>query len=180
VDTAHDTAVPSRSRRARVALPALLLIAALTVSACATPRPGAAASPTFSPSSATASPTATPAPTPASTETPTSEPTPSDTATADAPYNGEILVVTSEVRSGALEVTAMVPGVSESGGTCTLTRDDTEESVSVEATEGKGVTYCGLMSIPVASDAGEVAFHVDYFSPQLRAKSATATVEPGQ
>lgn len=74
----------------------------------------------------------------------------------------------------------MVPGVAESGGTCTLTRDDTQESVSVEATEGNGVTYCGLMSLPVADGSGAVPFHVEYFSSQVRAKSATATAELGQ
>ncbi|KTS14168.1 MULTISPECIES: hypothetical protein [Microbacterium] len=171
----HDAAVPSRSRRARVALPALLLVAGVvTLSACATPVAGA---PTPSPSlSPSASPTASP--TPIVTSTP--QPEPSESPTSDTPYNGEILVVTSEVRDGALEVTAMVPGVAESGGTCTLTRDDTQESVSVAGTEGKGVTYCGLMSIPVASGEEKVSFHVGYESPQLRALSATATIEPGQ
>lgn len=174
VNPRHDTAVPSHSRRARVALPALLLlVGALSLSACATPIRGTAPSPSPSLSS---SPTTSPAPT--ATQTP--EPTPSDSATPNTPYNGEILVVTSEVRDGALEVTAMVPGVAESGGTCTLTRDDTKETVSVEATEGKGVTYCGLMSLPITDGATEVAFHVGYESPQLRAFSATATIETGQ
>jgi hypothetical protein len=160
-----------------VALPVtVLLLGALTLSACATPIRGANPSPT--PSSSAPSST----PTPSSTQTQTPEPTPTASSTANTPYNGEILVVTSDIREGSLEVTAMVPGVAESGGTCTLTRDDTRESVSVEATEGKGVTYCGLMSLPVTDGAGEVPFHVEYFSSELRATSATATatVEPGQ
>ncbi|MDF2664899.1 MAG: hypothetical protein K0R81_749 [Microbacterium sp.] len=117
---------------------------------------------------------------PAPTSTQTPDPTASESATPNTPYNGEILVVTSEVREGALEVTAMVPGVAESGGTCTLTRDDTDETVSVTAAEGKGVTYCGLMSLPITDGAAEVAFHVGYQSPRLRASSATATIETGQ
>ena len=149
------------------------MVGVFSLSACATPVAGASPSPTPSSSSS-----ASPSPTP--TATSSSEPTPSDSSTPDAPYNGEILVVTSDVRDGALEVTAMVPGISESGGTCTLTRDDTQESTSVPATEGKGVTYCGLMSIPVADGSGEVPFHVDYVSPRLSAKSATATIEIGQ
>lgn len=170
---AFDAARPSRSRRARVALPGLLLVAgALTLSACATPVAGASPSPT---ASATAS--ASPTPTASPSETAAPEPTPTESATADAPYNGEVLVITSEVRDGNLEVTAMVPGVSESGGTCTLTLDDTQASVSVSANEGKDVTYCGVMSIAVDTTSADVAFHVGYSSSNLRAQSETATIE---
>ncbi|KEP75012.1 hypothetical protein HR12_00755 [Microbacterium sp. SUBG005] len=80
------------------------------------------------------------------------------------------------MRDGSLEVTAMVPGVSESGGTCTLTLEESQRSVSVSGNEGKEVTYCGLMSIPVA-EGEDVAFTVSYASANLRAQSATATIE---
>jgi hypothetical protein len=151
------------------ALTVVLVSGLLALSACATPAGSASPSPVSpaptSPGSASATPTLPPSPTP--TASPTS----------DAPYNGDILVVTSEMNGANLEVTAMVPGVSESGGTCTLTLEATGKDVSVPGTQGKGVTYCGLMSIPVGSASGEVAFHVAYASPRLRAQSATATVE---
>lgn len=165
------TVVPSPSRRARVASTSLLALVVLALSACATPSPGAApaASDSASPTSSASSP-------PAPSSTAPATPAPSESATAEAPYNGEILVITSEVNDGSLEVTAMVPGVSESGGTCTLTLEKTQRSVSVSGTEGKEVTYCGLMSIPVA-EGEDLAFTVSYASANLRAQSATATVE---
>lgn len=167
------TVVPSPSRRARVASTSLLALAVLALSACATPSPGAApaAADSASPTSSASAPSS-----PAPSSTAPATPAPSESATAEAPYNGEILVITSEVNDGSLEVTAMVPGVSESGGTCTLTLEKTQRSVSVSGTEGKEVTYCGLMSIPVA-DGGDLAFTVSYASANLRAQSATATVE---
>lgn len=170
----YGTVVPSPSRRARVASTSLLVLALVSLSACATPTPGAApvASDTASPSASPSAPV-TASPSPADTADPS--PAPSESATG-SPYNGEILVITSEVRDGSLEVTAMVPGVSESGGTCTLTLEESQRSVSVSGNEGKEVTYCGLMSIPVA-EGEDVAFTVSYASANLRAQSATATIE---
>ena len=164
---------PSPSRLVRAASTSLLAIVALTLSACATTAPGSA-----TPTPTTASPTApvSPAVTASPTATPADpSPSPTESATGE-PFNGEILVITSEVRDGSLEVTAMVPGVSESDGTCTLTLEPSKESVSVTGAEGKDVTYCGLMSIPVA-DAADVAFTVSYRSSSLSAQSDTATLE---
>lgn len=96
----------------------------------------------------------------------------------DEPFNGEILIVTSEVRDGHLEVTAMVPEVAESGGTCTLTVPSSGASVTTEATEGKDVTYCGLMSVEVAGPTEDLAFTVSYASASTRAESSLTTVEP--
>lgn len=94
----------------------------------------------------------------------------------EAPYNGEILIITSEVRDGSLEVSAMVPKVSESGGTCTLTLVPSGRSVSTEANEGKDVTYCGLMTI--ALDGADPTFTVAYSSATTTAESSVTTVEP--
>lgn len=170
-----DTPVPSLSRRARVASTSLLAVLALALSACATTVPGAAPTSTDTPSPTASVP---PSPTASPTATPTSDPSPdpSESATTGEPFNGEILVITSELRDGSLEVTAMVPGVSESDGTCTLTLEPSAESVSVSGAEGKDVTYCGLMSIPV-SDATDVAFTVSYRSARLNAQSDTTTLE---
>lgn len=167
------TPVRSLPRRTRIALPALVLLGGLTLAGCATPMPGGPAAP-----GATVPQTPTPTPASSTSTSPSAAatPAPSASATADAPYNGEVLVVTSEVRDGRLEVSAMVPGVSEAGGTCTLTLTSTGETVSVAGNEGKDVTYCGLMSIDAGSSA-EVSFTVAYSSTTLRARSDIATVE---
>lgn len=103
---------------------------------------------------------------------------PSSTAVTDEPFNGEILIVTSEVRDGHLEVTAMVPEVAESGGTCTLTVPSSGASVTTEASEGKDVTYCGVMSIEVTGSTEDLAFIVSYASATTKAESSLTTVEP--
>lgn len=171
----HTTraAVSPRPRLLRTTFPVLVVAGLLGLSACATPVGGVSPSPTTTAGSE--SPSATP------TADPTGSPSPSPSATATpgTVYNGEILIVTSEVRDGNLEVSAMVPGVSESGGTCTLTVDSTGATTSVEANEGKDVTYCGLMSIAVGADAPEdLAFHVTYTSQALTAQSSITTIEP--
>ncbi len=171
----HTTAAAtsSRSRLLRTTIPVLMATGLLGLSGCATPVAGASASPT--PTSVSASPS----PSPTSTPTATPSPSPSASATPGSIYNGEILIVTSEVRDGNLEVSAMVPGISESGGTCTLTLDSTGATTSVEANEGKDVTYCGLMSIAVGGDAAEdLSFHVTYASQELTAQSSITTIEP--
>lgn len=151
----------------------LLITGLLGLSACATPVAGTSPSPT--PTVASESPS----PSPTSTPTATPTPSPSASATPGSVYNGEILIVTSAVRDGNLEVSAMVPGISESGGTCTLTLDSTGATASVEANEGKDVTYCGLMSIAVDGDAAEdLTFHVTYASRELTAQSSITTIEP--
>ncbi|MEV7759287.1 hypothetical protein AB0O16_10730 [Microbacterium sp. NPDC089180] len=171
----HTTAAArsSRSRRLRTTLPVLMVAGLVGLSACATPVGGV--SPSATATAASASPSASPT----STPTGTPSPSPSASATPGTVYNGEILIVTSEVRDGNLEVSAMVPGISESGGTCTLTVDSTGATASVEANEGKDVTYCGLMSIAVGGDAPEdLAFHVSYASRALQAQSSITTIEP--
>jgi len=153
----------------------LVVTGLLGLSACATPVGGVSPSPTTTAGSE--SPSASPTADPTGSASPS--PSPSATATPGTVYNGEILIVTSEVRDGNLEVSAMVPGVSESGGTCTLTVDSTGAKTSVEANEGKDVTYCGLMSIAVGADAPEdLAFHVTYTSQALTAQSSITTIEP--
>lgn len=124
------------------------------------------------------SPAVTPSASPLPSVTPTPSATSGETQATAAPFNGEILIITSEVRDGSLQVSAMVPGVSESGGTCTLTLTSTGASVQTAANEGKDVTYCGLMSIAVADGAVEPAFQVSYRSSTTSAESAVTTVEP--
>ena len=94
------------------------------------------------------------------------------------PFTGDVLIVTDGIVDGRLEVTAMVPKVSESGGTCTLELVGTDRTVSVTGAEGNDVTYCGVMSIPVDAPADDLQFRVRYESSTTRAESAVSTVEP--
>lgn len=151
----------------------MLAVGALSLAACATPTGAGGTEPTPSSSPSAPTPTATPT----DLETVAPEPTPTESATVVTPYNGEVLVVTSEVVDGRLEVTAMIPDVSESGGTCTLEVIGVAESSSVGGNAGNGVTYCGVMSVPVPSTAEPVRFQVSYSSGSTQAKSATSTVE---
>ena len=79
---------------------------------------------------------------------------------------------------GNLEVTAMIPRVSEGDGTCTLELVGTDRTLSVTGTEGKDVTYCGVMSMPLDDPSTTPQFRVRYESPSTRAESAVSTVEP--
>jgi hypothetical protein len=168
-----DVVVPRPSRRPRVVLAAAAVAGFLALTGCATPGGPAAPSPS---SAASTTMPASSAPPTASTPSPT--PSPSATAVTDEPFNGQILIVTSEVREGRLEVTAMLPKVAESGGVCTLTVPSTGASVTTEASEGKDVTYCGVMSIEVTGPVEDLAFMVSYESATTKAESSLTTVEP--
>lgn len=94
------------------------------------------------------------------------------------PADGEVLIVTAELIGGSLEVTAMLPGVSEADGTCTLEITGTDLSASVTGSAGNGVTYCGLMSVPPPTQApAEWTFRVKYESSTTTAESAVSEVE---
>ncbi|RWR16385.1 hypothetical protein D8Y23_13570 [Microbacterium enclense] len=89
-----------------------------------------------------------------------------------------MLIVTAEVVDAQLQVTAMVPRVSEGDGTCTLEIVEDGRTATVTSAEGNNVTYCGVMSLPVQGAAEDVQFRVRYDSPSTRAESAVSTVEP--
>lgn len=87
--------------------------------------------------------------------------------------------MTSDVFEGVLEVTAMVPGVSEDTGSCTLELLGRDLSTSVPGVPGNEVTYCGVMSIPLGSgETEDWEFRVRYESASLLAQSASMTVGP--
>lgn len=154
-------------------LPGAALAGLLLLSACATPGGSAVPTPSLDASGSASAP---------ASPTPTLEPSPGvspeATPPTDEPFNGQILIVTSEVRDGRLEVTAMVPQVAESGGLCTLTVPSTGASVTTQASEGKDVTYCGVMSVEAVEPAEDLAFTVSYESSTTRAESSLTTVEP--
>jgi hypothetical protein len=150
----------------------MLTAGALSLAGCATPTGIGTGEP--SPSMSPTEPT--PSATPTELATPP-EPTPTESATVVTPYNGDVLVVTSEVIGGQLEVTAMIPGVSETGGTCVLEVTGSTETASVSGNAGNDVTYCGVMAVRIPSGTDPVQFHVSYSSGSTQAKSATSTVE---
>lgn len=154
-----------------------LVVGMLALSACATPVGGAM---TPTPTATLESPTPEPTPTPTPDDAATPDvPVPTETVEVDTPYNGEVLIITAEQRGATLEVTAMVPGVSEDDGTCTL-RVDGVGVATITSTAGNGVTYCGLMSADVASDSAATRFDVRYESSSTRARSADSSVESSQ
>ncbi|NYF15836.1 hypothetical protein HDC37_000648 [Microbacterium sp. AK009] len=99
--------------------------------------------------------------------------------TAD-PFNGEVLIVTSDVIGQAIEVTAMVPGVSEDTGSCMLEVLGVGTSSAVTGAPSNDVTYCGVMSVPLVSGGGDGwNIRVTYSSPSHRAESTTIMLEAG-
>lgn len=151
-----------------MSLTVLAVAGSLALSACVTPSGGTDA-PT--PAGTAGESTPTPTHTDASGEP---QPTPSESATVVTPFNGEVLIVTSDVIDGRLEVTAMIPEVSEADGTCVLEVSGVAETGSGPGNPGQGVTYCGVMSVAVPP--GDVEFHVSYRSSTTQAESAASRI----
>jgi hypothetical protein len=158
--------------RARIWALGLVGAGLLVLAGCATPSGSPAPSDSASP---TASATVEPTPTPQATET-APAPSPTETSTAETPYNGEVLIVTTEVVGSRLEVTAMIPDVEESGGTCRLEVIGQPVTATVSGNAGNDVTYCGVMSVtPQPAESWE--FRVTYRSASTSAQSALSSVE---
>ncbi|MFG6502803.1 hypothetical protein [Microbacterium sp. P05] len=85
--------------------------------------------------------------------------------------------MTANLSGSTLEVTGMVPGVSESNGTCTLELLESGASTTVSGTEGNGVTYCGVMSLSVPSESlTSGSFQISYQSASTQAQSAVTAL----
>lgn len=152
-----------------MSLAVLAAVGVLALSACVTPT--GAGTETPAPSGTAGESTPTPSHTGGSGEP---QPTPTESATVVTPFNGEVLIVTSDVIDGRLEVTAMIPEVSEADGTCVLEVAGVAEAGSVPGNAGQGVTYCGVMSVAVPP--GDVEFHVSYRSSTTQAESAVSRI----
>ncbi|WP_201799252.1 hypothetical protein [Subtercola vilae] len=116
-------------------------------------------------------------PTPSATPTPTPTPTPSTPATgAVTPF------VSSAAYSAAdrsISVSAFVPQIIESDGTCTITatRGAASASVSVEAKPSATTTDCGSNSLQSSQFAsGDWSVVVSYSSSESRGSSSATTV----
>lgn len=158
-----------REKLPRVLAPAavVLMLAGCVPEPDSTPASSSSAS-----SSATAQPRATP------TSTPTGTPAPSPTP--DARTVVDVTIVTLDVIDDELEATAIVPGVIENGGTCTLTitNGDDKSIATTSGTAGPESTNCGLMNIDARQlSAGDWNAVIDYSSETSRGTSENQVVE---
>ncbi|MCU1475685.1 MAG: hypothetical protein JWQ64_378 [Subtercola sp.] len=151
------------------------------------PSSGPVSSPTPTASnSASATPTRPPTPsaTPTATVTPTPTPTPIPTSTAVPPAPGAVVpFITSaswDAADGGISVSAFVPEIVESGGTCTITATSgaATATASFPANASATTTDCGsntLASSTLTTGAWNVV--VSYSSPASSGASAVTVVE---
>jgi hypothetical protein len=155
----------------RVGVLVALFAATVTFAGCV-PEP---VDPSGSPASSVAPGGAT------ATSTPTDEASPSPSGSISStvtPAEGEVLIVTAGITGSTLEVTAMIQGVSEVDGICTLEILDSDASHEAPATAGNGVTYCGLTSVTIPDDlVATGSFRILYSSPSTQAESAITSLE---
>jgi hypothetical protein len=107
-------------------------------------------------------------------ETKTSEP-----ATSQAPAEVVILIAEANSDTGTLEVVAQVPGVTESGGTCTMRfiGSDIEKIVKVSAQSSSDYTQCFPIEVPLSElPSGSGIVTVKYESEFHLGTSAASSV----
>lgn len=165
-----------RAIRSAARVVAIGAAVALTLTSCATPQPGAAVSPNNpAASSSSSSPRESAA---LSTLTPGATEYPSPQPTAGSGRE-DIVVITLEMRDDKVEASAIVPGLVESGGVCTLTltREENTVAASTDATEGRESVYCGLLTVDRADlTAGLWTAVVSYASATRSAESAPSPI----
>ena len=94
--------------------------------------------------------------------------------------NVDVTIITTDIVGDALEVTAIVVGLVESTGSCTLelTNGSLSRVAEVVATAGNDSTYCGILAIPLdALQTGVWRARIAYESPQARGKSSFESVD---
>lgn len=168
---------PEHSCRLAVRMAAVVTVALLSLTSCATPRVGAAP---VSESPVPLSPSASPA---EAFVTPTPLPSPADSFSPSvtvAPGQGSVTIITLEVRDGKVEASGIAPGMVESSGVCTLTLTRGSRSVdaSTDAVGGRDSMYCGLLSVDVADMAtGTWTAVITYTSATRTAESAPSPID---
>lgn len=171
---------------------AVSVAAVVALSSCSllqvAPSPVATSSPQQSAVIDPSIPTPTPSavtPTPEPSATPFGSPTPSPTPTfvpgstkrAVSPF---VTLADWDSSSSELDVSAIVPNLVESGGTCiaTATKDGVVRSASAPAVAVSTYVGCNPMTIGgSALSAGTWTVHVTYSSPTATGVSAAKTVE---
>lgn len=141
-----------------------------------TPRPTVTATPTPRPT-ATATPTPAPTAAPTPTGTVPASPLPTDPPPAPGPGGVTPFVVSAEwdAGAGAITVSANVPGVTETDGTCTITASMGDQTISESfpASPTAAATDCGTNSVAWAEfSSGEWTVTVAYASPLSTGTSA--------
>ena len=127
----------------------------------------------------TASPSASATP----SESATTEPTPSESASPTAkpkqPVSVDVLQSSADAGSALITVIAQATGISEDGGTCTLSvvQGATTKSVSAKAESNVTDTQCFPLNLSIVGLApGDATFTVSYSSDGYTGKSTPMTV----
>jgi len=105
----------------------------------------------------------------------------SSSAEAEEPAPGDVVVTywNWDSSAGAVQVSGYVDGVTEDGGSCTLTlsRSGTELTGKGDALSDASTTSCGTISVTVpAGNAGDWQGVLDYRSSSGHSRSAPFTV----
>lgn len=127
--------------------------------------------------SASPSPSATPS------ESASTEPTPSESASPAAkpkqPVTVDVLQSSADSGTALITVIAQATGISEDGGTCTLSvvQGATTKSISAKAESNVTDTQCFPLNLSIVGLApGDATFTVSYSSDGYTGKSTPMTV----
>ena len=173
----------------KVLVGASLIFVALLLSGCGVfyPNWGATALPEGAESAIETNQETETSPEPESSVEPTTSETPAETKTSEpatnqAPIEVVILIAEAYSDSGMLEVVAQVPGITESGGTCTMRfiGSDIEKIVKVSAESSSDYTQCSPIEVPLSElPSGSGIVTVTYESEfHLGTSSASSVVIP--
>lgn len=134
---------------------------------------GCAAQPSTPDTALSSAPTTAPVTTPTPDRS-TSFPTASPSAPSPAPV--DVSIATFGARNGSVYATAIVPGLVEDGGDCTLTarQGDAVRTTTIPAVRATEATNCGVMSVP--ADSGDWSVTVSYRSVAATGVSAVQIV----
>jgi len=134
---------------------------------------------TLEPTPSMTSPAATPSESPTDTASPELTPSPKPSASMPNASDVFVNVITADVTETELEATAMVAGVIEEGGSCTLvaTKGTTRRTATGTTMAGPESTYCALMTVPVTElRPGDWKITVSYKSALHSGTSSEVTV----
>ncbi|WP_062206351.1 hypothetical protein [Demequina salsinemoris] len=133
-------------------------------------------SPTATPSTASATPTASASPSPSATAAASPEETSDDPAKTGV----EVSLTRFGVSDGELTAAAVVVGVVEEGGTCTLVVTDADQQLSVDGPGNASATTTDCaegLSLDVSALTGPAILWIEYDSTSSYGTSDTAEID---